>query len=51
MADIALGFAACWSLATLLTWRRLGNRLSSDSPAVRFGLALAWPAFLWMEGR
>lgn len=47
----ALGFAACWLLTTLLMWRRLGNRVSSDSPGVRFGLALAWPALLWMEGR
>jgi hypothetical protein len=50
MMDLALGFAACWSLATLLMWRRL-SVVSSDSPGIRFGLALAWPAILWMEGR
>lgn len=49
--DFALGFAVCWLLASLLMMRRLGNRVSSDSPGMRFGLALAWPALLWMEGR
>lgn len=50
MVDLALGFGACWSLATLLMWRRL-LVVSSDSPGIRFVLALAWPAILWMEGR
>ena len=50
MADIALGFGACWTLGALLMWRRLGL-VSIDSPGVRFGIALAWPAILWMEGR
>lgn len=51
MADIAIGFGGCWAIGTLLMWRMLGNGLSSDSPAVRLGMALCWPAVLWMEGR
>ena len=50
MIGFALGFGACWSLVTLLMWRRL-SVVSSDSPGIRLVLALAWPAFLWMEGR
>lgn len=50
MIDFAAGFGTCWLLATLLMWRRL-SVVSSDSRGIRFGLALAWPAILWMEGR
>lgn len=50
MAEFALGFAACWMVGTLAMWRRTAA-VSSDSPLVRFGFALAWPLMLWMEGR
>lgn len=51
MANVAIGFGACWAIGTALMWRMLGDGLSSDSAAVRLGMAAAWPLILWQEGR
>lgn len=51
MIGAVLGFAACWLLATVLMWRILGAGVTTDSPVLRAAFALAWPVFLWREGR
>ncbi len=51
MADVCIGFAACWAIGTGLMFRMTGTHLTTDSAAIRLVLSLAWPVVLWKEGR
>lgn len=50
MTNLILVAGTCWTVGTMVTWIRLG-RVSSDSPGIRFLLALvAWPFLIGRAG-